>query len=86
MRKPKVVCFRYKRHCDVYVSSVPFTADGLRSILDVFPNQRIIVLIETDATYVQTLSSIGKSIGMAEVIPRSPAPRFLACCYKMELC
>lgn len=86
MRKPKVVCFRYKRHCDVYVSSVPFTADGLRSILDVFPNQRIIVLIETDAKYVQTLSSIGKSIGMAEVIPRSPVPRFLACCYKMELC
>lgn len=85
MRKPKVVCFRYKRHCDVYVSSVPFTTDGLRSILDVFPNKSIIILIETDTNYVQTLSSIGKSIGMTEVIPRSPVPRFSAACSKMEL-
>ena len=86
MRKTKVACFCYKRHCDVYVSNVSFASDGLQSLLDVFPSKSIIIMVETDANYVQTLSSIGKSIGMAEVIPRSPVPRFLACCYKMELC
>ena len=85
MRKTKVDCFRYKRHYDVCVSNVSFSTDGLLSILDVFPNKRIIILIETDAKYVQTLSSIGKSIGMAEVISHSPVPRFSVACSKMEL-
>lgn len=85
MRKTKVACFGYKRYCDVYVSNVSFSTDGLLSILDVFPNKSIIILIETDAKYVQTLSSIGKSIGMAEAISHSPVPRFSAACSKMEL-
>lgn len=85
MRKLKVACFRYKRYYDVYVSNVPFSSNVLLSILDAFPNKRIIVLIETDANYVQTLSSIGKSIGMAEVLPHSPVPRFSAACNKREL-
>ena len=41
MRKPKVACFRYERHCDVYVSNVWFSTGVLRSILDAFQNQRI---------------------------------------------
>ena len=85
MRKPKVACFRYKRHNDVYVSNVSFSTDVLLSILDAFPDQKIIVLIESDAIYVQTLSLIGKSIGIAEVMPRSHVPRFSVVCNKMEL-
>lgn len=85
MRKPKVTCFRYKRYNDIYVSNVYFSSDVLLSILDIFPNQKIIVLIESDPNYVQILSLIGKSIGIAEVMPRSHVPRFLATCNKMEL-
>lgn len=35
MRKPKVVCFRYKRYNDVYVSNVPFLNDILISMWSV---------------------------------------------------
>ena len=48
MRKPKVACFRYKRHNDVYVSNVSFSTDVLLSMLDAFLEQKIIVLIESD--------------------------------------
>lgn len=85
MRKPKVACFRYKRHHDVYVSNVSFSTDVLLTIIDAFPDQKIIVLIESDANVVQALSLVGKSIGIADVMPRSPVPRFLAACSKMEL-
>lgn len=85
MRKPKVTCFRYKRHNDIYVSNVYFSSDVLLSILDVFSNQKIIVLIESDPNYVQILSLIGKSIGIAEVMPSSHVPRFSVTCNKMEL-
>lgn len=85
MRKPKVACFRYKRHNDIYVSNVSFSTDVLLSILDAFLDEKIIVLIESDANYVQTLSSIGKSIGIAEVMLRSHVSRFSAACNKTEL-
>ena len=85
MRKPKVACFRYKRHNDIYVSNVSFSTDVLLSILDAFPEQKIFVLIESDATYVQTLSSIGKNIGIAEAMPRPYASRFTVVCKKTEL-
>lgn len=85
MRKPKVACFRYKRHNDIYVSNVSFSTDVLLSMLDAFPDQKIIVLIESDENNVQTLSSIGKSIGIAEVVSHSPVPRFSVACNKMEL-
>ena len=85
MRKPKVACFRYKRYNDVYVSNVSFSTDGLLSMLDAFPDQKIIVLIESDENNVQTLSSIGKSIGISEVMSHFPVPRFSASCNKMEL-
>ena len=85
MRKPIVACFRYKRHNDVYVSNVSFSTEALLSILDVFPDQKIIVLIESDANYVQTLSLIGKSIGIAEVMLRSHVPKFSVACNKKEL-
>lgn len=32
MRRPKVICFRYKRYDDIYVSNVLFSNDILRSI------------------------------------------------------
>ena len=43
MRKPKVVCFRYKRHNDIYVSNVSFSTNTVLSMLDAFPDQKIIV-------------------------------------------
>ena len=85
MKKPKVACFRYKRHNDIYVSNVSFSTDVLLSMLDVFPDQKIIVLIESDENNIQTISSIGKSIGIAEVVSHSPVPRFSAACNKTEL-
>lgn len=85
MRKPKIACFRYKRHDDIYVSNVSFSTDVLLSMLDAFPDQKIVVLIEADENNIQTLSSIGKSIGIAEVVSLSPVPRFSAACNKIEL-
>lgn len=85
MRKPKVACFRYRRHNDIYVSNVSISSDVLLPILDAFPDKKIIVLIEADENYVQTISSIGKNIGIAEPMPRSHMLRFLAACEKMEL-
>ncbi len=85
MRKPKVTCFRYKRHQDVYVSHVSFSTDILLSIVDAFPDQKIMVLIESDANDVQTLSSISKSIGIAEVMFHSNESRFSVACNKAEL-
>ena len=85
MRKPKVACFRYKRHNDIYVSNVSFSTDAVLSMLDAFPEQKIIVLIDSDENNIQTLSSIGKSTGIAEAVSHSPVPRFSAACSKMEL-
>ena len=85
MRKPKVACFRYKRHNDVYVSNVSFSTDVLLSMLDAFLEQKIIVLIESDENTIQTLSSIGKSVGIVEVVSQFPVPRFSASCNKTEL-
>ena len=85
MRKPKVACFRYKRHNDVYVSNVSFSTDVLLSMFDAFLEQKIIVLIESDENTIQTLSSIGKSVGIVEVVSHFPVPRFSASCNKTEL-
>ena len=85
MRKPKVACFRYKRHNDIYVSNVSFSTDVLLSMIDTFPDQKMIVLIEADENIIQTLSSTGKSIGIAEVVSHFPVPRFSAACNKVEL-
>lgn len=85
MKKLKVACFRYRKHNDVYVNNVSFSTDALLSILDVFPDKKIIVLIEADENYVQTLSLIGKSIGIAELMSHSRIPRFSVACKKMEL-
>lgn len=85
MRKPKIACFRYKRHSDIYVSNVSFSTDVLLSMLDSFPDQKIIVLIESDDNNIQALSSVGKSMGIATVVSYFPVPRFSAACDKMEL-
>lgn len=85
MRKPKIDCFRYKGHNDVYVSNVPFSTDALLSLLDAFPDKKIIALIESDADYVQTLSSKGKSIGIAAIMHCPHASRFTVACNKTEL-
>lgn len=85
MRKPKIDCFRYKSYHDIYVSNVSFSTDVLHSMLDIFPDQKIIVLIESDENNTQILSSIGKSIGITEVVSHFPVPRFSAVCNKMEL-
>ena len=85
MKKPEIACFRYKRHNDIYVSNVSFSTDVLLSMIDTFPDQKMIVLIEADENNIQTLSSTGKSIGIAEVVSHFPVPRFSAACNKVEL-
>lgn len=85
MRKPKVDCFRYKRHNDIYISNVSFSTDALLSMLDTFLDQKIIVLIESDENNIRAISSVGKSIGIEEVVSISPVPRFSAACSKAEL-
>lgn len=85
MRKNIVTCFRYKSYNDIYVSNVSFSTDALLSMLDVFPDQKIIILIESDENNIGTLSSIGKSIGIVAVVSYSPVPRFLVACNKNEL-
>ena len=85
MRKPKVACFRYKRHSDIYVRNVFFSTNVLLSMLDAFPDQRIVIFIESDENNIRTISSIGKRIGIAEVLSNSPVPRFSAACNKAEL-
>lgn len=62
-----------------------FSTGELLLILDVSPDQKVIVLIESDADYVQTLLTIGKSIGIAEIIPRPHVSRFIVVCNKTEL-
>ena len=85
MRKIKVTCFRYKRHNDIYVSNVSFSTDALLSMLDDFPDQKIIILIESDENNIRTVSLIAKSIGLAAVVSNSPVPRFSVACNKTEL-
>mgnify|MGYP004641783959 CR=1 FL=1 len=85
MRKPKVACFGYKKHVDIYVSNVSFSTDALLSLLDVFLNQKIIVLIESDEYKVQVLSKIGKNLEMAEAVSFLPVPRFSTICDKIKL-
>lgn len=85
MRKIKVACFRYKGHTDVYVSNVSFSTDALLSMLNVLPDQKIIILIESNENNIQTLSSTGKSIGIESVVSNSSTPRFSAICNKTEL-
>ena len=85
MRKPKVVCFRYKRYNDVYVSNVPFLNDILISMLDAFLDRKIIVMIESDENYIKTLSSISQNIEISEIMPRLYASRFSAVCNKNDL-
>ena len=85
MRKAKVACFGYKKHDDIYVSNVSFSTNVLLSILNVFLDQKIIVLIESDEDKVQTLSKIGKSLEMTVAVTLIPVPRFSAACDKMKL-
>lgn len=58
----------YKKHDDIYVSNISFSTNVLLSILDVFLDQKIIVLIESDEDKVQTLSKIGKSLEMTVAV------------------
>ena len=48
MKKAKVTCFRYKKYVDFYVSGVFFSTSLLLSILLAFPEQQLVVLIESD--------------------------------------
>lgn len=84
MRKPKISCYYYKRVGDIYVSDVSFSTDILLSLLDFFPDQKIIFLIDA-SDCIQTLSAIGKSIGIAGVMPGSHTSSFAAVCHKTEL-
>lgn len=60
MRKPKIACFRYKRHNDIYVSKAFFSIDLLLSTIDSFLDKKILALIESEE--VQTLLSVIRQI------------------------
>lgn len=83
MRKPKIACFRYKRHNDIYVSKAFFSIDLLLSTIDSFLDKKILALIESEE--VQTLLSISKNIGTMKVIPCSQGRSFLVLCIKTDL-
>lgn len=86
MRGIKISCFRYRRHIDIYVSNISFSTDALLSMLDLFPEQKIIILIEADEKDIRTISSIMKSIQIAGVVSHFPTPTFSAVCDKPALC
>lgn len=56
MRKPKIDCFHYKSYHDIYVSNVSFSTDVLLSMLETFPDQMIIVLIDSDENNILTIN------------------------------
>lgn len=85
MSKLKITCFRYKRYNDIYVSNVTFSYDKLLSISDIFPDSKVIVLIESDANYTPILLSIGESIGIATAMFCAHASRYIVVCNIKEL-
>lgn len=85
MSEPKISCFRYKRYNDIYVSNVTFSTNELLSIFDIFSEQRVIVLIESNEDYTQALLSISKGMGITTALSHNHAPRFIVVCDKREL-
>ncbi len=85
MRKPKVACFRYKKHNDVYISNVSFSTDILLALIDCFPELKLVILIEADENSISALSLIGKNMGIVEEVTDSRIPRFSLVCSKTEL-
>lgn len=85
MRKPKITCFCYKKFFDIYVSNVSLSTDLLLSTAEAFLCQKTVVLAEAYENRIRALSSIGKSMGIAEAVSLFPVPRFSAVCSKAEL-
>lgn len=85
MIKTKINCFYYMRHNDVYVSNVIFSNDKLLSLLNIFFDGKVFVLIELDLNCVQTLSLICKTIGITDVKSNNKESRFIMVCSKAEL-
>ena len=84
MSKLKVKCFYYKDYTDIYVSNVYLSVDKILSILDIFQNQQVIVLIESDENYTSSLSMMGKSLGMRMIL-HSHKSRLIIACSIMDL-
>lgn len=85
MRKPIISSFRYKRYIDVYVRNVSLSTGELLSILNIFPDQKVMVLIESDEDYIQTILTTGKIVGIEKIALRLQASRIIAVCNKTEL-
>lgn len=62
MRKPKITCFQYKNYYDIRVYHASFSADALMSLVDLLPEEKVIVLIASDMDIGTIVSSLGKSI------------------------
>ena len=62
-----------------------FSTDALLSMVDVFTDQNIIILIESDENNIRTASPIGKIIGITSVVSYYFVSRFSATCNKTEL-
>ena len=85
MRKTKITWFYYRSYNDVFVSNLYFSTEVLLSALDMFPEQKAVILIEADTNYIQILSSIGKSVGITAAMSQSRIPKFVAVCSKAKL-
>lgn len=85
MRKPKIACFHYKKHNDIYVNNVNVSTRELMLILEFFQNQKMIVLMESDTDYSSTLLSTSKSVGIKEIVPCFQTSGFIMVCNKTEL-
>ena len=82
MKKTKISCFRYRKYNDIYVSNVSFSSDSLLSILDSLPSDNIIFLIESDVSYLKTLSYVVKELLSKEVMFRFSSSCFTMICNK----
>ena len=83
MNKSKITCFHYKKYDDIYVDNVKFTLDKLLLVLNIFPNEKVIALIDSDIDFSTILSSIGENVQMSIVSNTNFG--FIAICNKKEL-
>lgn len=85
MRKTKITCFGYKNYNDIYISNALFSMHGLISVLDIFPDKKVIVLIESGENSGSILSLISESIRTDVIIFHTQTSSIILVCNKTEL-
>lgn len=72
MIKPRVTCFRHKKYTDIYFDNVAFSTKRLIELLEIFSNQTLIAIIETDMDLCPWLHLPGKSARINVSITNTP--------------